>query len=82
MDIDWKMIFEAVMPRYKQKIDVIAGNIERHSQLLRDGVTFEHIAMEQEARVKSLEAFQRASDFQITQSFRGLETAVGPRSYG
>lgn len=56
-------------------------NIERHAQLLREEVTFEHIRREEEARTTALEAFQKADDFQHLQNFQALETALNPPMY-
>ncbi len=77
----WTIIFEAAWPRCKENINVIASNIDRHSRLIREEVTFEHIRLENQARVKSLEAFRKSDEFQAQQNYQALEVAVGPRFY-
>ena len=77
----WEIVFESMWPKCKDKIKVVEANIERHGQLLREEVTFEHIRLENEHRAKSLKAFQKAEDDQLRQKFQALEMSVRPRLY-
>jgi hypothetical protein len=74
-------MFEALWPKQRDKIILIESNMQKHSQLFNEEVTIENIQREHEARVETLQRFKRQEDFEASQKFRALETAVGPRTY-
>ncbi|RYP52172.1 hypothetical protein DL768_002614 [Monosporascus sp. mg162] len=73
--------FEAVWPKQKAKIDVVINNIGRHTLLMRNKVTFEHIKEEHEARVRSLAHYEQANEFHEDQIFDALRTRFCPSTY-
>jgi hypothetical protein len=59
----------------------VVSNIERHTNLLRNEVTLQHIKEEYEARIKSLAHFEKELEFQELQKFELLKTRVSARLY-
>jgi len=76
-----QLIFESIWPKKQDKIDVVVSNIERHTTLMTNEVTLQHIREEHELRAQSLAHFDQETDFQESQKFRTLETRVSPRNY-
>ncbi|KAH6626209.1 hypothetical protein B0J18DRAFT_443769 [Chaetomium sp. MPI-SDFR-AT-0129] len=76
-----RLVFESVWPKQRAKIDVVVGNIERHTSLMRSEVTMQRISEEHEFRAKSLAHFDKETDFQELQRFQTLKTRVSPRIY-
>lgn len=74
-------MFEAVWPVYKAKIELVSSHIERHTLLLRNEVSLQHIKEEHEARTKALEFYEETRRFQERQTFHNLETLISPRLY-
>ena len=77
----WKYMLEAVWPRYKAKIELVSSHIERHTHLLRNEVSLQHIKEEHEARTKALEYYEETRQSQEKQMFHNLETLISPRLY-
>ena len=75
------MIFQAVWPRRKEKIDIVVNNIERLTTMMRDEVTLQHIKEEYELRARSLAHFDQETEFQELQKFETLRTRVSPLIY-
>jgi hypothetical protein len=76
-----KIMFETLWPKRKEKIKIVEANIERHTQLLRENITLEHIRREHEARTKLFEEFQESEVFRTKQMFQAIESAVCPQMY-
>ncbi|KAK0714452.1 hypothetical protein B0T21DRAFT_375908 [Apiosordaria backusii] len=75
------LVFEAVWPKQRNKIDVVVSNINRHTTLMRSEVTMQHISAEHEFRDKCLAHFDHETDFQELQRFQTLKIRVSPRIY-
>ncbi len=56
-------------------------NIERHTTLMRNEVTFKHIKEEYEARAKALSHYDQESEFRASQQFQALKTYASPTLY-
>ncbi|SPO07346.1 uncharacterized protein DNG_10040 [Cephalotrichum gorgonifer] len=76
-----RIFFESIWPRQREKIDVVASNIERHTSLLRNEVTLQHIREEHDARTKSLAHFDEETKVQELQKFQSLKFSISPRNY-
>ncbi len=74
-------MFETFWPKRRDQIKIVESNIERHTRLLGENITFEHIKEAHENRMKSFAEFQDAQVHRATQRFRALETAICPRMY-
>lgn len=59
----------------------MVSNIERHTALIRNEVTLQHIREEYEARAKSLAHFDQETEFQELQKFQTLRTRASPHIY-
>jgi len=59
----------------------VEKNIQRHSQLLGQNITFEHIRREEEARDRLFKEFQDAEDHRARQKFEALRIAISPPEY-
>ncbi|KAH0566067.1 hypothetical protein GP486_000532 [Trichoglossum hirsutum] len=77
----WRYMLEAVWPKYKAKIELVSSHIERHTHLLRNEVSLQHIKEEHEARAKALEHYEETRRFQERQEFKNLEILISPRLY-
>lgn len=77
----FEVFFESLWPRCRERIRVVEGFLDRHAQLLRDEVTFEHIRLEHQGRADALASFQKIQKVQLRQSFGILQTAISPRLY-
>ncbi|RYP91269.1 hypothetical protein DL770_002587 [Monosporascus sp. CRB-9-2] len=71
----WRYVFESLWPKYKDKIEAVRQNIERHSHLLRNDVQFEHIRQEREAALRSEGSHRR-------QEFWAIKTDISPIDHG
>ncbi|RYP21518.1 hypothetical protein DL765_002154 [Monosporascus sp. GIB2] len=71
----WRYVFESLWPKYKDKIEGVRQNIERHSHLLRNDVQFEHIRQEREAVLRSEGSHRR-------QEFWAIKTDISPIDHG
>lgn len=80
--LGWRYVFEALWPRHKDKIDVVATNIERHSLLLRNDVRLEHVKQEHEARLRALDHFDRTQKALRKQEFRAIKADISPIDHG
>jgi len=76
------MLFETIWPKQREKIKIVEGHIERHSRLLGDKITYEHIKREHEAREKAFEHFRDEETSRASQRFLALEAAIRPPAYG
>ncbi|KAK0617622.1 hypothetical protein B0T14DRAFT_569112 [Immersiella caudata] len=77
-----KIVFETLWSKHRERIKIVEANIERHSRLLGDNITYEHIRREHEARDKTFENFGKAEASWTSQRFRALEAAICPPTYG
>ncbi|KIW65266.1 hypothetical protein PV04_07539 [Phialophora macrospora] len=78
----WRIVFEAVWPKQRERIKIVATQIQRHTLLLRKETLLEHIQQAHAARLEMMEDFEKKE-----KSFRKIEydtiaTNVSPRSYG
>jgi hypothetical protein len=74
-------MFEAVWPRYRDKIKIVKQNVESHALLLRRDTQSEHIRQQYELRVSALEQFDRTESADRRQEFRGIENDMRPKCY-
>lgn len=79
--LGWRYVFDALWPKCRDNIRVIATNIERHTLLIRKEVNFEHILQEYEARQRALEHFERTEISHQKQEYLGMKTDISPRAY-
>ncbi|KAJ2997236.1 hypothetical protein NUW58_g707 [Xylaria curta] len=76
-----RQFFEAIWPRQKEKIDLVAKQLEQHTASMKDEVTLLHIRAEHEARTRSLALFDQTAEFQLVQKFQALKIEVSPQTY-
>ncbi|KAI0198370.1 hypothetical protein F4808DRAFT_462839 [Astrocystis sublimbata] len=76
-----RLISESIWPRRLEKIDVVVQHLEKHTALLRNEVSLQHIRAEHEARTKALEHFDQTTDFQQLQKFEAMRTQISPQTY-
>jgi len=81
MLLGWRYVFEALWPKYREKIKVVTRHIGLHSLLLRKEAQFEHIQQEHEARHRSLEHFESVEKAHQLQEYCGIRTEISPRTY-
>lgn len=74
-------MFKFAWPIHREKINVVIGNIERHSLLLTAEVNLEHIREAHVTRIEELDKWERTFQFQEEQRFRGIETDISPPFY-
>ncbi|KAF5721586.1 NACHT domain-containing protein [Fusarium mundagurra] len=77
----WKQFFEVLWPKYLNKIDPIINNLEKHSLLMKNEVTFIDIQEAREARARTSEQLSRAESSRQIQRFRSLRSRVSPDLY-
>jgi hypothetical protein len=77
----WKIIFEAMWPKQRDKIRVVMSHIERHTLLMRNEVRLEHIREERKARLEALEHFERTEISHRRQEYNAIKEAISPRAY-
>ncbi|KAF5532216.1 NACHT domain-containing protein [Fusarium mexicanum] len=77
----WKQFFEVLWPNCLKKIDPVINNLEKHSLLMKNEVTFIDIQEAREARVRTSEQLSRAEASQQLQRFRALRSRVSPELY-
>ncbi|KAI1122695.1 hypothetical protein F5Y10DRAFT_281496 [Nemania abortiva] len=76
-----RQFFEAIWPRQKERIDLVAKQLEQHTVSMKDEVTLLHIRAEHEARTRSLALFDQAAEAQQLQRFQALKMEVSPQTY-
>lgn len=79
--LGWRYVFDALWPKCRDNIRVIATNIERHTLLIRKEVNFEHILQEYEARQRALQHFESTEISHQKQEYLGIKTDISPRAY-
>ncbi|KAF5578807.1 NACHT domain protein [Fusarium subglutinans] len=77
----WKQFFEVLWPNCLKQIDPVINNLEKHSLLMKNEVTFIDIQEAREARVRTSEQLSRAEASQQVQRFRALRSRVSPELY-
>lgn len=75
----WRIIFESLWPKQRDKIKVVQRHIERLTDLMRNEVRLEHIRGEHDARIRALEHFEMTEKSSREQEYHILETAVLPK---
>lgn len=68
------MILEALWPMFRQRLDVIQGNINSHKMIMASNVTLEHVVQAFDHRRKVLEAHDETKKFQNEANFKTLST--------
>ena len=79
--LGWRLLFEALWPKHREKIRVVRTDIDRHTLLLRREVQFEHIQREHEARSRSLAHFEATENAHRRQEYRGIVADISPKVY-
>ncbi|CZR60110.1 related to NACHT domain protein [Phialocephala subalpina] len=77
----WRIIFEAMWPKQRDKIRVVMSHIERHTSLMRNEVRLEHIHEEHKARLEALEHFERTERSHRRQEYNAIKESISPRTY-
>lgn len=77
----WKILFESLWPRHKDKIDVVIRLIQHHVQLLRNGVRLEDIQQAHIARQRELEHFETSAKARRRQEYIAIKTDISPVFY-
>ena len=77
----WKILFEIMWPKQRDKIQVVMSNIERHTSLMRNEVRLEHIREEHQARLKAMEHFEMTERSLRRQEYNGMRTNINPIMY-
>jgi hypothetical protein len=76
-----KFVFEALWPRQKDKIKIVAGYFQRHTHLLRNEVRLEHIQAEYDFRKRALEVFEEAESSHRLQEYQSLRASMTTGRY-
>jgi len=76
------MLFETIWPKQREMIKRVEERLQKHSRLLGENVTYEHIKREHEAREKAFEHFRDEKTSRASQRFLALEAAINPPKYG
>lgn len=69
-------------PKQREKINVVRDQIERHSQLLRREVSFEHIQVAIAAQKQALEHYEASEKSQRRQEYQAIKRDICPVEYG
>lgn len=77
----WKLVFESVWPRHRDKIDVVARNIEQHSLLMTNEVQLEDIRASHKARTEAFANWESTRQFQDRQDFQAVYVHLAPVEY-
>ncbi|KAK1830451.1 hypothetical protein QBC39DRAFT_354018 [Podospora conica] len=77
----WRYLFEAVWPKFRNKIMVVKQNVESHALLLRRDTQSEHIRQQHDLRVRALGHFDHTESVNRRQEYRGIENDMRPRWY-
>ena len=77
----WKQFFEALWPRFADRISKVSERIEYHKSLLDREVTFADIHSAQTARTKALEEYERSEQARERQSFEACRLFLAPQLY-
>ncbi|KAF5698369.1 NACHT domain-containing protein [Fusarium globosum] len=77
----WMQFFEVLWPNCLKKIDPVINNLEKHSLLMKNEVTFIDIQEAREARARTSEQLSRAEASQQLERFRSLRSRVSPELY-
>ncbi|KAK3378716.1 NACHT domain protein [Lasiosphaeria ovina] len=77
----WRYVFEALWPKYRNKIKVVKENVESHTLLLRRDTQSEDIRQQHELRVRALEHFDITDSTDRRQEYRSIMTDVRPERY-
>ncbi|KAM5342179.1 hypothetical protein ACJ41O_015210 [Fusarium nematophilum] len=77
----WQILFEALWPAHRSKIEVIAQNIEKHGLLMCNEITMSDVMEAHAARLKAYKYYEEAREFQERQDFASMETYIRPPSY-
>ncbi len=68
-------------PKHRDKIKVVAENIERHTLLLRKEVQFQHIQQEHDLRLRSLAHFESTEKAARYQEYRSIQIDISPSTF-
>ena len=77
----WKIIFEMMWPKQRDKIQVVMIQIKRHTFLMRNEVHLEHIREEHEARRKAMENYEAAERSRRRQEYNAIKGDIAPHTY-
>ncbi|KAH4040807.1 hypothetical protein HBI56_015270 [Parastagonospora nodorum] len=76
-----KFVFEALWPRQRDKIKIVAGHFQRHTQVLRNEVRLKHIQAEYDFRRQALESFDKFENSHRLQEYQSLRTSMPMGKY-
>ena len=79
--LGWKTLFEALWPRFADKISVVMATIENHKLLLDREVTLGDINDARTARARALEEYERNAVDRQRQNFEACKLSLAPRLY-
>ena len=79
--LGWKTFFEALWPRFAEKILVVMATIEKHKSLLDREVTLGDINDARTARTRALEEYERNEVNRQRQNFDACKLSLAPRLY-
>ena len=79
--LGWKTLFEALWPRFAEKILVVMATIEKHKSLLDREVTLGDINDARTARTRALEEYERNEANRQRQNFDACKLSLAPRLY-
>ncbi|MCJ1311345.1 hypothetical protein MMC25_005016 [Agyrium rufum] len=77
----WRYLFEALWPKHRDKIKIVATNIERHALLMRKEVQLEHIQQEHKARLRAFDHYESTAQAQQLQEYYSIKTDISPATY-
>jgi len=77
----WRIMFEAMWPKQREKIRLVMSHIGRHTSLMRKEVQMEHIREEHKARLEAIQHFEKTEKSHRRQEYNAIKAAISPRSY-
>ena len=80
--LDWRLIFESMWTKQREKIDLVKAQIQRHTLLLRREVGLEHIQEAHNAQQQALKHYEKTEKSFRRQEYQSLKTDISPRTYG
>ncbi|KAK5451734.1 hypothetical protein LTS15_007994 [Exophiala xenobiotica] len=78
----WKLVFEAMWPKHREKIKMVEEQIKQHTLLLRNETLLQHVRDAHDTRIRMLEDFDKKEKTIRQLEYNTIENNMSPRAYG
>ncbi|KAK5235331.1 hypothetical protein LTR47_003516 [Exophiala xenobiotica] len=78
----WKIVFEAMWPKQREKIKIVENNIRRHASLLRNETRLQHIQDAHDTHLRMFEVFDKTEESLRQLEYNTIATNMSPTAYG